>query len=179
MLKNILLVAGLAGVLSVSAFAQSEGQFDIGVKAGVGNYTAERVDNRAFGNVGVEGCAFCDGHFGLFGEYAHWFSDGSPQITKITSGDLGAFGVRFQSTRRVRPFFDFGVAVGNDTYPSSSPFSSKITGESSHSTAGVVIGGGVTIPFKKHFYIRPQVRFYGMEHLHSAAAFQVGFGWRF
>ena len=179
MMKNILLVAGLAGFLCAPAFAQSEGRFDIGVKAGGGNYTAQGLDNRGFGNVGVEACAFCAGHFGLFGEYSHWFSDGSAKAGTITSAELGGFGVRFQGTRRVRPFFDFGLAVGDDTFPTSSPFNTQIIGEKSHATAGIVLGGGVTIPFNKHFYVRPQVRFYGMEGRHAAATAQVGFGWRF
>ena len=178
MFKKIMLVVGLAGVLCAPAFAQSEDQFEIGVKAGGGNYTAQGLDNRGFGNVGVEGCAFCAGHFGLFGEYTHWFSDGTAQAKKISSAQLGAFGVRFQGGRRVRPFVDFGLAVGEDTYPLFNPFNSRITGENSHSVAGIVLGGGVTIPIKKHFYVRPQVRIYPM-YEHAAVAAQVGFGWRF
>ena len=135
------------------------------------------MDDRGFGNVGVEGCAFCAGDFGLFGEYAHWFSDGSSKARAITSAELGAFGARFQGGQRVRPFFDLGLAVGDDTFPSCG-CSNTITGASSHTTAGVVLGGGVTIPFKKHFYVRPQVRFYGTYGPHAAVAAQVGFGWR-
>ena len=178
MIKNILLAMGLAGVLSVSAFAQSEGQFDIGVKAGGGSYTAMGLDNRGFGNVGVEGCAFCAGRFGLFGEYSRWFTSDSPHPRKITSADLVAFGARIQGGQRVRPFFDIGLAVGNDSYPTSSGFTGRITGEHSHSTGGIVLGGGVTIPINKHFYVRPQVRLYPM-YQHAAFAAQVGFGWRF
>lgn len=175
MIKNILMTMGLAGVLSVSAFAQSEGQFEIGGKAGGGSYTAMGANARGFGNIGVEGCAFCAGRFGLFGEYSHWFSEGGPRAGKITSAELGAFGARIQGGQRVRPFVDFGLAVGNDTFPTSS-FASVRT--DSHSVAGIVLGGGVTIPVKKHFYIRPQVRLYPM-YQHAAFAAQVGFGWRF
>ena len=106
MIKNIVLAMGLAGLLSVSsvsASAQSTGKFDIGMKGGVGGYCCDSGGTSpALGTVGLEFCAYCAGHFGLFGEYSHWFGERS-------SADLAGLGVRIQGKGRVRPFFDFGA----------------------------------------------------------------------
>lgn len=163
MIKNILLAAGLAGVLNVSAFGQSAAKFDIGMKGGVGGYAVADSggSSPALGTVGVEFCAYCSGRLGLFGEYSHWFGERS-------SADLAGFGVRIQGKRAVRPFFDFGVSAGRDTIR-----------RSVYDAAGLVLGAGVTIPIKQRFYPRPQVRLYGRGESHLDATAQVGFGWRF
>ena len=162
MIKNILLVAGLAGILGVPAGAQETGKFEIGVKGGVGGYVVADSGSTSptLGTVGLEFCAYCAGRFGLFGEYSHWFGDRA-------ATDVAGFGIRFQGKRQVRPFFDLGVAGGRDT-----------VGRSTSTGAGLVLGAGVTIPIKQRFYLRPQVRLYGKEN-HADVTAQVGFGWRF
>jgi hypothetical protein len=162
MIKNILLVMGLAGMLSAPAWAQETAKFNAGFKGGIGGYCCDSGGTSpALGTVGVEFCAYCAGRFGLFGEYSHWFGERS-------SADLAGFGVRIQGKGRVRPFFDFGASAGRDTIR-----------RSVYDAAGVVVGAGVTIPIKQRFYIRPQVRLYGRGESHMDATAQVGFGWRF
>jgi hypothetical protein len=161
MTRNILLVTGLAGMLSAPAWAQETGKFNAGFKGGVGGYLSE-VSSPTLGTVGVEFCAYCSGRFALFGEYSHWFG-----VTD--SSDLAGLGLRIQGKRSVKPFFDIGVSGGSDR-----------SGRWVYTAAGLVFGAGVTIPIKQRFYLRPQVRLYGRgksEYMDATA--QVGFGWRF
>lgn len=99
---------------------------------------------------------------------------GTVPSSAVNSADLFGFGFRIQGKRRVRPFFDFGIAVGRDTFDYRSAGTLL-----SHSTAGVVLGTGVMLPIGKRLYLRPQLRLYPMSSLHIAASGEVGFGWRF
>jgi hypothetical protein len=177
MINRILLSAGLASVLSMSAWAQPNAQFEVGVKGGVGAYGADNAPSPGFGQVGVEVCAYCGGRYALFGEYSHWLSPAAPKSGIIDSADLFGVGLRIQGRRRVRPFFDIGLAVGRDSFWCGC--SGTPTTLDAHTTTGVVVGGGVMIPVGKHLYLRPQIRIRPMSAFHGAASAEVGFGWRF
>lgn len=88
------------------------------------------------------------------------------------SADFGAAGLRLQGTGGVRPFFDIGLAVGRDQH-----FRGGGGG-----LGGIVLGAGVRIPLGKHWYVRPQVRFYGLagkDAGHQAFSAGAGIGYRF
>jgi hypothetical protein len=90
---------------------------------------------------------------------------------------MGA-GLRVQGSGRVRPFFDFGFALGRDSYEYACDCAGGTT-RNAHNTPGMVLGGGVTVPAGKHFYVRPRFRLYVMQGYHAVAGGEVGFGWRF
>jgi hypothetical protein len=166
MINKVLLMAGLAGALSLSAWAHENPRFEVGLKGGAG--ALSYVDDNPYqrGLVGGEVCAYCSGRFALFGGYSHFLPPGAP--SHYGAADLVEGGLRIQGRRRVRPFFDTGVAVGH----------------SSFSTRGLTIGGvalgtGVTILAGPHLYIRPQARLYIMSHAYLAVAGEIGIGWRF
>ena len=167
MFSKALLMAGLAGMLCMSAWARENAHLEVGIKGGAGAYGADE-GSRSFGHVGVEVCAYCGGRYSIFGEYGHWLSSGQLRAGQIDSADLFGVGLRIQGRRRVRPFFDIGLAVGRDNFV-----------RDVRTNAGVVLGGGVMVPVGKHLYLRPQVRLYGMSEFRAAASAEVGFGWRF
>lgn len=148
-------------------------KFELGVSAGGGTFTAEDVGAPVFVNFGVEACAWCSGHFSLFGEYSHWESSGEgSRSSRITRADLVAGGLRIQGGRSLRPFFDVGFAGGWDQFEWSG-------GRGSHGNPGVVLGGGVAIALGEHWYLRPQGRVYALRGIHAAAGASIGVGYRF
>ena len=166
MFSKALLMAGLAGMLCMSSWAQENTHLEVGIKGGAGAYLGD--GSTSFGHVGVEVCAYCGGRYSLFGEYSHWLSSEQLRFGANYSADLFGVGLRIQGRRRVRPFFDIGLAVGRDNLV-----------RDVRTNAGVVFGGGVMVPVGKHLYLRPQVRLYGMGEARVAASAEVGFGWRF
>jgi hypothetical protein len=82
MIRQTLLMVGLGASLSISALAQTEGKVELGLKGGVGTYTARDLSAAAFGDIGAEVCAFCAGRFALFGEYSHWLTSGNQASQK-------------------------------------------------------------------------------------------------
>jgi hypothetical protein len=170
MVNKALLTAGLAGTLCLSAWAQENPRFEVGLKGGVGVYSYMDDRSHQRGVVGAEVCAFCGGRFALFGGYSHFLPPGAP--SGYQSANLVEGGLRIQGRRRVRPFFDAGAAVGNSRF-------SRGTGTRTVTTAGAALGAGVMIQAGPHLYLRPQGRFYIMSQQYVAAAAEVGIGWRF
>jgi hypothetical protein len=141
-----------------AAFAQ---RAELGATGG-GGATGDYGHNSAGGQVGVEGCVFCAGRFGLFGEYTHWFTGKGDVYGFRSSVDLAGFGLRLQSKGRISPFFEAGLFGGKDRHGS---------------LGGVVLGTGVRLAVGSRWYVRPQLRFYGSYH--AAAMGSVGIGYRF
>ena len=132
------------------------------------------------GQAGVEACVFCSGRFGLFGEYSHWFSGNGARsffgTDRVASADLAGAGLRIQSRTRLRVFFDVGVVAGRDEH----------TTDRGGAIGGVVLGAGLEIPWGQHWYVRPQVRAYGLSphtlegvDAHWAMSGSAGIGYRF
>jgi len=100
---------------------------------------------------GVEGCVLCSGRLGLFLEYHHWrkISSGTDNPASL---DLAGGGLRIQGKgKRVRPFFDVGLAGGverNDLY-----FLPR--GRASHAVACGMLGFGAAISVSEHWYVEP------------------------
>jgi hypothetical protein len=126
----------------------------------------------------VEACAFCSGRFALLGEYSHWFSGNGTRtgFDRVRSADLAGAGLRIQSRGRARAFFDIGLVGGRDGH----------TSGRGGAIGGVVVGTGVRIPCGEHWYVRPQVRAYGLSphtlegvDAHWAVSGAVGIGYRF
>lgn len=128
----------------------------------------------------MQGCLFCSGRFALFGEYSHWFSGSDGEtlfgVDRVASADLAGAGVRIQARSRVRFFFDAGLVGGEDRHS---------TGQSG-AVGGIVVGSGVGLPWGGHWYIRPQVRAYGLSPhtieglgVHWAVSGSLGLGYRF
>ena len=140
-------------LLAAMGIAAVQG-IDLGAMAGSGGLTASGPAVAA-GQVGVEACGFCTGRFGVFGEYTHWFTSGAAQGVNVSDvvrrADLGGGGLRIQGRGRIRPLVDFGVVGGQDSH-----------GYYGGALGGVVVGGGVRIPLRGRWYIRPQVRAYGL-----------------
>ena len=158
-------------LLAAVGIAAAQG-IDLGAMAGAGGFTASGPTVAA-GQVGVEACVFCTGRFGVFGEYSHWFTTGATQGFNVSdvvrSADLGGGGLRIQGRGRIRPFVDFGVVGGRDSHGN---------------FGGGALGGGIRIPFGGRWYIRPQVRAYGLSphtlegvDAHWAVSGLVGIGY--
>ena len=166
------MVAMVVCMLLASTLAAHAQGVEVGVTGGFGGVGAEGLSYRNFGVIGGEICGFCNRGISIFGEYSHWLPTKDDLATRITSFDLAAGGVRIQGGRRVRPFFDFGVAGGTDRYAYSG-------GTGSHTNWGVVLGGGAAIPLGEKFYVRPQFRIFALSGIHVLTAGSVGFGIRF
>jgi hypothetical protein len=142
-------------LLAVAGIASAQG-IELGALGGAGGFTASGP-TLAAGQAGVEACVFCSGRFGLFGEYSHWFTSGSSKGYNLSDvvqrADLAGGGLRIQGRGRIRPFFDVGFAGGQDAH--------RQTGTGG-ALGGVVVGGGLRIPLRGRWYIRPQVRAYGL-----------------
>lgn len=169
---------GVIGLLLATAGIVAAQGIDIGALAGFGGVTASGPTVAA-GQVGVEVCVFCTGRFGIFGEYSHWFTKGEAQgfnpSDVVRRADLAGGGLRIQSRGRIRPFFDVGVVGGQDRHGSA--FGGGAVG-------GVVLGGGARIPIRGRWYIRPQVRVYGLgtnnlydPHWAMSGGVGIGYSW--
>jgi len=167
----MLLAAGVAAAQGV----------DFGALAGGGG-VATSGPMVAAGQVGVEACVFCTGRFGLFGEYSHWFTTGVAQGFNpsdiVRRADLAGGGVRIQGRGRVRLFLDIGLVGGLDEH--------GLTGRGG-ALGGAVVGAGVRIPLGGRWYIRPQVRTYGLSphtvegvdaHWAIGGILGIGYSWK-
>jgi len=164
----ILTGAGIASAQSV----------DFGAIGGAGGF-ATSGPVVAAGQVGVEVCVFCSGHFGVFGEYGHWFTSGQARGFNasdiVRRADLAGGGLRIQGRGRIRPFVDLGLVGGRDLH--------GLIGRGG-ALGGAVVGAGVRIPLHGRWYIRPQVRTYGLSphtlegvDAHWAIGGMVGIGY--
>ncbi len=170
--------ARCTGILLVfggsSAVAQ---KLEAGARAGGGVFSVSSGGSSGAAQLGAEACLFCSGRLGLFGEYAHWISaEGRSTTERIRSADLAGAGLRMQWSRSVRPFFDVGLVGGRDRHNAGG----------GGALGGVVVGSGVSMPVGGRWYVRPQLRAYGLSpHTlegagpHWAVAAGLGFGWRF
>jgi len=139
--------------IAATASAQT---VEIGGLMGGGVFAVSSGGAAGRGQAGVEAWLFCSGRLGLFGEYSHWFSGDATQSRfandRVASADLGGAGLRIQSGGRLRFFFDVGAVAGRDRH----------TTGGGCAIGGVVVGSGVEIPWRQHWYIRPHVRAYGL-----------------
>jgi hypothetical protein len=152
----------------------SERRVELGVQAGIGQYTYDEILKPGIrGVITVEGCLLC-GRRALVMEYSHWMTprgaDGGARAYR--SADSGTVGLRFQGQRRVRPYFDAVVAIGNARAQRSS-YIDNIT------TAGGGVGAGVTVIPADRFYARFGARLMLMSDYYVGANLSVGGGWRF
>jgi hypothetical protein len=163
-------------LFAVAGIAAAQG-IDFGALAGAGGFTASGP-TLAAGQVGVEACVFCTGRFGLFGEYSHWFTSGSARgynpSDVVRRADLAGGGLRIQGRGRIRPFVDFGGAGAWDEH--------RMAGYGGR-MGGAIVGGGVRIPLRESWYIRPQARVYGLItddlewHWALSGLVGVGYSW--
>jgi hypothetical protein len=164
-------------LLAVAGIASAQG-IDLGALAGAGGFTASGP-TLAAGQVGVEACVFCTGRFGLFGEYSHWFTSGGAKgynpSDVVRRADLAGGGLRIQGWGRIRPFVDLGGVGARDEH--------GLAGYGGR-MGGCVVGGGVRIPLRGGWYIRPQVRVYGLItddlewHWAVGGLVGVGYSWK-
>jgi hypothetical protein len=145
-------------------------QSELGVAFGIGSlsYTDDEPGNRT--NISANACLFC-GRRALVVEYSHWTKPRASYPTGYRSSDTFTSGLRFQGQRRVRPFFDVGVAVAGNRYQRAST-TTTIT------TAGAYLGVGATIPFA-HSYVRVGTRMLLMTESYFGADLAIGAGFRF
>lgn len=175
---GVLLKLSIA-LLAAAGLAAAQGT-DVGLVAGGGGFTASGP-TLATSQVGVEACFLCAGRFGVFAEYSHWFTSGTTSgynpSDMVHQADLGGGGLRIQGRGSVRPFIDVGVVGGRDTHWQGP----------GGALGGVVVGGGVRIPFREHWYIRPQVRAYGLSphtiegmspHWAVSGLIGIGYSWK-
>jgi hypothetical protein len=168
-----------SSVLLAAGISAAQGT-DLGVLGGGGAITASGP-TMAAGQFGVEGCVFCAGRFGVFAEYSHWSTSGSAPghnpSDLVRRADLAGVGLRIQGRARIRPFADFGVVGGRDKHGSGS----------GGAIGGVVVGGGIRIPIGEHWYVRPQLRAYGLSphtlegvdaHWGLTGAAGIGYSWK-
>lgn len=171
-------LAIMAGVLSLPAGAQDATRFELGIKGGGGSVGyLDDSSAPARGVIGAELCAWCSGRYALYGEYSHWLP-ADARNSSYTGSDTFGLGLRIQGTRKIRPFFDIGIAGLNHRI--TTVFSGR-TIHSSETTGGVGFGAGVRIPAGEHLYVRPQVRFYALGGAgpYAGLSAEVGVGWRF
>ncbi len=166
-------------LLAASSVAAAQ-RIDLGALAGGGGFTASGPTLKA-GYVGAETCMFCAGRLGLFAEYSHWQTAGSVNgynpSDAVRRADLGGLGLRIHWKNRVRPFLDIGVVAGEDAHRD----------YGGGAFGGVVVGGGLRIPIGRAWYIRPQIRAYGLSphtmegagpHWALGVLMGVGYSWR-
>ena len=166
-------------ILLAAAGLASAQRIELGALAGAGGFTASGP-TLVTGQVGTEVCLLCRGRFGIFGEYSHWFSGASSSLfnpsDQVRRADLVGGGLRIQGRGRVKPFFDVGIAGGQDEHRAGN----------GGALGGVVVGGGVRFPFRERWYIRPQVRAYGLSphtlegvdaHWALSGAVGIGYSW--
>jgi hypothetical protein len=165
--KTFLLFVAIGYSLCSQAWAQ-ETRFEAGGRVAGGNYGYMEDEDRSRVVVGAELCAYCSGKRALFAEYNHFFA---PSSGGYREADLVAGGLRLQGGRKVRPFFEVGIAVGHSRF--------GITSTTSRTTIGAAIGAGVSIPVGSRFYSRPQFRLFPMSEQYLALSYGVGAGWRF
>jgi len=167
-------------LICLAAAIASAQRVELGGLIGGGAFSVSSGGAAGLGQAGVEACVFCSGRFGLFGEYSHWFSGSGSQTPfgadRVRSADLAGAGLRIQGRSRVRVFFDGGAVAGRDDHANGR----------GGALGGIVIGAGVEIPWGEHWYIRPQVRAYGLSphtlegvDAHWAVSGGAGIGYRF
>ena len=118
---------------------------------------------------GAESCFLCGGRFGLYAEYHHWQKTGEGTDSPV-SLDLAGGGLRIQGRgRRVRPFFDAGVAAGVER---------RYMGRSRPVTGGV-LGAGATVMLGPHVYVRPLLRIAGFSSGEAGGFAGASIGYRF
>jgi hypothetical protein len=164
----------LFGLQTDTAFAQ---RFELGGLAGGGAFAVSSGGASGSGQLGVEACIWCRGRFALFGEYAHWISAGNSATSdRIKSADLGGGGLRIQWSRTLRPFLDVGLVGGRDQHQT----------RPGGVIGGIVVGAGIGVPVAAHWYVRPQVRVYGLSphtlegvDAHWAVGASLGVGYLF
>jgi hypothetical protein len=164
-------------LLAVAGIAAAQ-EIDLGALAGAGGFTASGPTLVA-GVVGAEACVFCTGRFGLVGEYSHWFTSGATHgynpSDVVRRADLAVVGLRIQGRGRIRPFVDVGAVGGRDEH--------GMAGAGGR-MGGVVVGGGVRIPLRGRWYIRPQARVYGLTtddlepHWAVSGFVGIGYSWK-
>ena len=172
-------------LFAAAGLAAAQG-IDLGAMAGGGGVTASGP-TRPAGQVGVEACFPCSGRFAFFGEYSHWFaSDANVQANPsdlVRRMILAGGGLRIQGRGSVQPFFDVGVVGGADTHGVGFGSGSG----RGQALGGVVVGGGVRIPLGERWYIRPQVRAYGLSphtlegvdaHWAVSGLAGIGYSWK-
>jgi hypothetical protein len=171
-------------ILTIGIAALAYGQsVELGGRIGGGTFGVSSGSTAGRGLAGIEACIFCGGRLALFGEYNHWFSGISTPGPAFGFGsgvvahaDLAGAGLRIQGGGPLRLFFDVGAVVGRDEH---------VLGGSG-AIGGALVGAGVEIPWREHWYVRPQVRAYVMSPhsiesigIHWAIGGALGFGYRF
>ena len=167
-------------LLAVAGIAAPQ-RVDLGALSGAGGFTASGP-TLAAGQVGVEACLFCTGRFGVFGEYSHWFTSGAAPgynaSDVVRRADLAGGGLQIQGRSHMRPFVDIGFVGGRDEH--------GLAGRGG-GLGGGVVGGGVRIPLRRRWYIRPQVRAYGLSphtlegvdaHWALSGLVGIGYSWK-
>lgn len=170
----------LSLVVVLSAALAAAHGIDAEATGGAGSVTASGP-SLAAATVGVEACFFCAGRFGLFSEYAYWSTSGTKQSNPsdlIHRTNLAGGGLRIQELGRIRAFFDIGAVAGFDEHWDSSR---------TRALGGVVVGAGVRLPLNRKWYIRPQVRTYGLSphtlegvdaHWAVTGIVGIGYSWK-
>jgi hypothetical protein len=174
-------LSGLWIVLLVAAGIAAAQGIELGALAGAGGFTASGP-TLAAGQVGVEACVFCTGRFGIFGEYSHWYTSGVAQgynpSDVVRRADLAGGGLRIQGRSRISPFVDLGLVGGRDEH--------GLAGRGG-GLGGLVVGGGLRIPLRGRWYIRPQIRAYGLSphtlegvdaHWAGSGLVGIGYSWK-
>lgn len=167
-------------IFAIATIASAESRIDLEGLAGGGAIKASGRSVGA-GQFGVEACLLCSGRLGLFTEYTHWAaSSGSSRSNPsdlVRRADLVGAGLRIQGRGRISPFFDVGAVFGQDDHRA--PGNGGALG-------GIVVGGGVRVPIHGHWYLRPQIRAYGLSphsieglgpHFGISGLLGVGYSW--
>jgi hypothetical protein len=170
MMYRICVIAGLSSLLALSAAAQENHPYELGIKGGAGllGHRDDAVPARP--SFGVEACFSCQNRVAWFADYSHLFD--SRGGSAYRSAEFLAAGLRIQFRQRVRPYVDVGLALGHSRFgPGGDP--DTFTG------AGLALGVGVRIPIGSRLYVRPQYRLAFLKDSFAAALGEVGVGWRF
>lgn len=173
-------IPGAIIFFSVASLASGQ-RAELGGFIGGGAFGVSSGGSAAAGQAGVQACLFCSGRFGMFAEYGHWFTGGGSGMyyatDRVKSADLAGAGLRIQTRSSIHFFFDVGLVGGEDQHTAM---------WRGGAIGGAVVGAGVQIPWREHWYLEPQFRVYGLsphslEGLgpHWAATGGVGIGYRF
>ena len=93
-------ITAITILASLAAVAQDNPRFEVGIRGGGGSYGAfDDSRSNPLASIGVEACAFCNGHAGLFAEYSHWLPTATVPSSAVNSADLFGFGLRLQGKR--------------------------------------------------------------------------------
>ncbi len=171
-------VRKLVLLLFAGALISQAQTFELGGFVGGGAIASSSTGSSGAARFGAEACVFCSNRLALFGEYGHWSAAEHQTgfgVGRVSRADLAGGGLRIRGLG-LPIFFDIGIVGGTDRHG----------GGGGGAIGGFVVGGGISLNVGSGWYLRPQIRGYGLSphtlegvDIHWGVSAGLGFGRRF